>query len=253
MASKIQIRQYQFSPSLIPSLATIVALALFIRLGFWQLDRAEQKQTIIDNQASRSEMLRFSLNEIDINSKDLNYTPVELMGNFDNRYNILLDNRIYDRRAGYHVLTVFHDQTSGQDLLVNRGWVDGMNDRTRLPNIPALDGQFKLRGHIYKPPDNAITLADDDYQAIQWPFVVQKVDLPSLSGAINGTLLPFTIRLDPEPDVGQFPAGFVRDWQLKKIQPEKHLGYAFQWFAMALVLCIIYLKVNLKRNPNNSA
>jgi surfeit locus 1 family protein len=43
------------------------------------------------------------------------------------------------------------------------------------------------------------------------------------------------------------PDGFLRDWRPQLLSPEKHLGYAMQWFAMALALVVIYVVVNLRR------
>ena len=41
--------------------------------------------------------------------------------------------------------------------------------------------------------------------------------------------------------------GFTRDWQPAVTGPEKHLGYAVQWFGFAITLVIIYIGLNLKK------
>ena len=42
------------------------------------------------------------------------------------------------------------------------------------------------------------------------------------------------------------PDGFVRDWKPSGLTPERHLGYAFQWFALALTLAVLVLVSFLK-------
>ena len=59
---------------------------------------------------------------------------------------------------------------------------------------------------------------------------------------IHDKLLPHIIKLEPESE-----GGFNRDWREPGSGKEKNLGYAFQWFAMASALLIIFLAVNLKK------
>lgn len=49
--------------------------------------------------------------------------------------------------------------------------------------------------------------------------------------------------------LGAGQAGSLQyDWApVETISPEKHLGYAVQWFALAVALVIIYLGVNTRR------
>jgi surfeit locus 1 family protein len=71
---------------------------------------------------------------------------------------------------------------------------------------------------------------------------VQKLELPGIETALNLELLPYLVRMAPES-----PAGFARSWRAPGSGEEKHLGYAFQWFAMAAAILVIYLILNIKR------
>jgi cytochrome oxidase assembly protein ShyY1 len=49
--------------------------------------------------------------------------------------------------------------------------------------------------------------------------------------------------------------GLVRDWPQfdkgrEQMPPEKHMSYAFQWFSLAVALCVIYIVVNLKKTED---
>jgi len=37
------------------------------------------------------------------------------------------------------------------------------------------------------------------------------------------------------------PDGYRRNWRPSDFGPERHIGYAFQWFALAVTLVILYL------------
>ena len=57
-------------------------------------------------------------------------------------------------------------------------------------------------------------------------------------------LFPYSVRLD----AGQ-PGALRVDWEPINTQPEKHTGYAVQWFAMAIALVLFWVYSSLKRDP----
>ena len=71
---------------------------------------------------------------------------------------------------------------------------------------------------------------------------VQKLELSGIEEALGLELLPYVVRLNPEST-----AGFARSWKAPGSGEEKNLGYAFQWFAMATAIFVIYLVLNIKR------
>jgi cytochrome oxidase assembly protein ShyY1 len=71
----------------------------------------------------------------------------------------------------------------------------------------------------------------------------QHLDIAELGAALGQALYPYALVLDE----GQ-PGLFQRDWQPGvTMTPEKHLGYAVQWFGLAVALLIIYVGVNTRR------
>ena len=90
----------------------------FIKLGFWQLDRKDEKIKLIMKKAELSESQ--GILSSDISSATESGTPVSLKGAFDKKVILLLDNKILDGVVGFEVLHLFRD-SSGLNFLVNRG------------------------------------------------------------------------------------------------------------------------------------
>ena len=99
----------------------------FIKLGFWQLDRKDEKITLIMKKAELSESQ--GILPSNIGSDTESGTPVLLKGAFDKKVILLLDNKILDGVVGFEVLQLFRD-SSGLNFLVNRGFVPAARTRS---------------------------------------------------------------------------------------------------------------------------
>ena len=219
-------------------LFVLLVIPILIKLGFWQLERAEEKTALQARYAKQQMALPVPLSTL--NSLDkLAYKPVQIIGVVDNDFTILLDNRIFDGQVGYQVLSPVLMQ-NGQTVLVNRGWIAGFLDRRRLPEVPPIYGQVRLLGNIYLPLGKAVTLAADQWSN-EWPLIVQWVDIDRLALHLNRRLLPFTVRLKAESD-----GALTVDWPTVNVKPEKHKGYALQWFTMALALMLFWLYSSIR-------
>ena len=71
---------------------------------------------------------------------------------------------------------------------------------------------------------------------------VQKIEFNELEQTLDTTFFPYVFRLIPDSDYG-----YIRDWRLPGSGEEVHEGYAFQWFAFATTLLLIYLVMNIKK------
>lgn len=237
-----------FKPSIAATLATALVVAVCLRLAFWQLERAETKANWIAEQAERSLVEPLTLTEVLALDSPSNH-PLKMRGYFDNSRVILLDNRVLERVAGYHVLTLLHSE-SGHWVLVNRGWIARGADRNVLPEIPAIDGPVTVEGFTYQYSDRTFTLADDDLSAPSWPLRVQKVEIDALAGILGVELAPFEIRVAPHSDI-ETGDELPRVWHDPVMGPERHYGYAVQWFAMAAATLIFFTVVSFRRRPHD--
>jgi surfeit locus 1 family protein len=230
----------EFSPGRWPTLITILFLGILVSLGFWQLDRAEQKHVLLGQYRGDGSSTRLRLDPGMPASVDLQYQYATASGYYDARRQFLLDNRIYDGRVGYHVLTPFIlDDSSGVAVLVNRGWIPLVGGREQLPDLPLDTGQRDLLARI-RIPSKAFTLGEEEVR-IGWPYRIQQIDTHQLAGELGYPLLPFVMLLDDTQE-----DGFVRDWRPVTFGPERNVGYAVQWFGLALALLILYLAANIR-------
>lgn len=237
----LSVAGYRFSPSLSVTIIVAVALTILIFLGNWQIDRAGEKEAIQALYDARRQMPPVGLAEINKLGEQETYRKAALSGHYLHGYDSLLDNRTYLGRAGYYVLSLFRPQGSQNVMWVNRGWVQAGRLRSELPNIETPALPLEITGELRLPPAKGVYLGDVIHYE-KWPKVIQYVDNDLASRISGSEILPLMIYL--EPDEG---TGYVRQWPLLSVQPERHLGYAVQWYGMALVLCLIFVLSNTRR------
>ena len=108
---------------------TVLLLAAFVNLGAWQWHRGEARQTVwAEYQKNAAPINVTQVDEVE------RFQRISLEGHFEPAQQFLLDNRSHAGQPGYEVLTPF-TLTSGERLLVNRGWVPFTGYRDRLPDI----------------------------------------------------------------------------------------------------------------------
>ncbi len=218
-------------------LFTAAFLPLLVGLGFWQLERAEEKQQILDLHQQRRSASPIPVSQI--TETDRQYLRVEVEGNrVSGAPTLLLDNRVKRGRPGYEVLNIVRT-ASGEMLLVNRGWLEGYPDRRRLPEVPALAPGVRLTGHLYRSPGEQLMLGEDDWEASGVLEVIQNAAPEKIAERLNLQLYDYSLRLDADSN-GALDA----EWIMVNVQPEKHIGYAVQWFTMAAVLLIMAVYTN---------
>ena len=230
----------EFSPGRWPTLITAVLLGLLSSLGFWQLDRAEQKRAMLGtyNEQSRT-LIRIDPRRASFDG--LQFQWAEVFGNYDGDHQFLLDNMIHDGHVGYHVLTPLRLRGSDVAVLVNRGWIPLGATRSILPDAEVSDITRQVVGRIKLPARKTFMLGEEE-QREGWPYRVQRIRISELQKELGYPLLPIVLLLDERQD-----EGFLREWTPVSFGPERNVGYAVQWFGLALALLIIYLVVNTRR------
>lgn len=239
----MHVGSFVFKPTLIPSLLTLVVMAVLLALGFWQLDRARQKMLIEEDFMARGNLPAAPVNTVDLTDSTL-FRKVVAKGSYDARHQILLDNQIQDGRVGFHVLTPLQVPGMAQAILVNRGWVPLAGSRQDLPDISVEEMDVVIGGRLGQPANPGLKLAAPSAEEPSWPQVVQYVDYAKLAADLGYPLAPAIILLDP-----QLEGGYRREWHSRFVRfgPDRHRGYAVQWFALAATLMAIYLVVNTQR------
>lgn len=217
------------------SLFTFIFLPSFIALGFWQLERADEKRVLQEMYQQRAEQAPVPLESLRGIADSLAYRRILLRGEFDEERSFLLDNRTHQGRYGFEVLSPFRLSESGRLVLVNRGWVKGDPARRSLPEVPPVPGTLSLVATVYVPPGESLVLSEEP-DAQGWPQVVQSLDIPLLADRLDEMLYPYSLRLERAS-----AASLIAEWPLVNMSVDKHKAYATQWFAMALALALFYL------------
>lgn len=211
----------------------LVLLPVLLGLGFWQLQRADEKAGELARVAAQRAGGPVSLEMIDpADVSALDARLVELEGRYLPDYPFLLDNRILRGRVGYELLMPFEDR-SGRTVIVNRGWLEAPPTREELPPFDTPTGTLVLRGEFHV---SSSRFSSGLQATASWPRVVQAVELPAMARYLRRELYPAVVRLQAgEPGFSE------AEWPRVNITPEKHRAYAAQWFGMALALLLVFV------------
>ena len=235
-----------FNYKLLPSLAFIIFFIFFIKLGFWQLDRADQKKIINMAFVERQNQSPIQLNNetIQMPIKDIIRHRVSMRGESLNDKNIILDNQILQEKAGFLIYTPFKILDSNKVILINRGWYPLSNSRKDIPNIPPIKEIQTIEGEISQMPSSGISLGKVITEKLdESSFRLQKMDYEVLSSLISKDLMRYVVKLKNPI----FDKTYVLDSGMPVPDSDKNYGYAFQWFAMAFTLFIIFIRLGVKK------
>jgi len=244
----MKVGKWNFNPTLWPTLVAIVTFAILIRLGIWQLHRADYKRALLQQFHQNVQLPPLNFNQAVANQQlaDLaRYRHVEAHGHYDTAHQLLLDEMQHADDVGYEVLTPFVLEPEQRIVLVDRGWLP-KSGTAHLPALPLTSGSRTIRGIIGFLPVPGVRLGKTTVPS-GWPKLLLYPRYPMLAKLYGGDLLHPVIWLDPAQ-----ADGYVRDWQPNiGFPPIRHTAYALQWFAMALAVAVIWIVVNLKRGQDN--
>ncbi|MCV2368290.1 SURF1 family protein [Roseateles oligotrophus] len=230
---------------------TIFSLALTFSLGFWQLDRAKQKEALQAAVVANGERPPLQSAELsgvvgkDELAKAQLHRRVLLRGSWLSERTVFLDNRAMGGRTGFFVLTPLQLEGRSEVVLVQRGWSprDAL-DRTRLQSVPTPTGLVTVSGRLIAAPSKVY-----EFAAAPLGTIRQNLDLQAFAQEIDKPILPVTVlQLATARSDGQAVAdGLLREWQPPDSGLHKHYGYAFQWFLLSALILGLYVWFQTKR------
>lgn len=235
---------WQFRASFWPTVAAIFFIVVTVMLGNWQLSRAQEKEErqIQLNQLSQQPVI--SIPTLQIKLEDYRFRKVEVQGTYVPTHTIYLDNKINKGRVGYQIITPIKLGESSMHVLINRGWVAAGRIRSELPDIPTPAGKVIVSGIAESPTIRTLELSTDTVSGQVW----ENLHLDRYRKATGLMLQPLVVL--QENDVKD---GLLREWTRPDSGADRNLGYAFQWFSMALAVLILYLVLSVKRNQSKNA
>ena len=233
------------------AVAALAAAAITARLGFWQLDRASQKQALqamIESRATQPLLTEGDLAALPEEAAAQHHRLARLQGTWLPAYTVFLENRPMNGRAGFYVLMPLR-LPDGSTVLVQRGWQPrDLRDRTITQPIPVDEGSMVLvQGRVAPPPSRLM-----DFAGAQAGPIRQNVALNELQQEWSIPLRPVTLlQLEPslrcEVGAGTAPTcvqaeadGLLREWPVVVATADKNRGYAVQWFALSALVVLLY-------------
>ncbi len=231
-------------------LAGLVAAGLS-SLGVWQLGRMHQKQAMLDAvQQVLQQRAPHPLALAADTARARDYDWAVGSGHFIDGPAVLLDNQQRDDRAGVRAYRAFQPSApAAAPLLVELGWLPLPGDR-QLPQVPRPSGDLRIAGLLAPPPSHGIMAAVVTPQPGGQLLATGLENAELRVRLRQPALAPRVLKLDPDN-----PLGYARDLDVlpNTLPPQQHLGYAVQWFALALAVLVIALVLTLrKRKPDEA-
>lgn len=230
-------RRFRFHPGW--ALLAAAGCAATIGLGTWQTGRAHEKEDL----AARIERLArepaVHVGSAVLDAAAVEHRRLEARGRFEPEGTVLADNRVRDGRVGYEVYTPLRVNGSAVRLLVNRGWVAGTGRRDVLPQIRTPSGEVGISGRAVNPGERVYELSGDVVAGRVW----QNVSARRYAERMNLPVQP--VVLQQESDL---PDGLLRAWPAVDTRVGVHKSYAFQWYALAILILVVYILLSFRRD-----
>jgi surfeit locus 1 family protein len=225
------------------TLLALLLCAVFIRLGLWQWHRG------IVRQADWTRFARGADALVTLGDRDLADLPlfqrVSVTGTLDGGHQFLLDNRSYQGRAGYEVLTPLK-RGAASVLLVDRGWLPFSGSRRTLPDVTVAGGAaLTLTGRAANLPSAGLASGRAAPEpSAPWPKVTSFPSADELALALGEPIEGRILLLDARSGFG-----YVRDWQPPGIPPLRNFSYAIQWWCFAALTLIAWAVMSRRNRP----
>lgn len=235
----ITLGAFSFRPRFLTTVVAVAGIVLTFFLGEWQIGRADFKQGLQDRQDALARESVVSIGVAPLAAEDIQLRKVEVRGEFEPKFTVFVDNRLYQHQPGYHVATPLRIAGSQRYVLVNRGWVAAGRDRS-LPVVETPAGEQVVKGTAVTYSEKFMELSTKVAEGNVW----QNLVFERYRQATGLDLQPFVIQQDSAVD-----DGLKREWKRPDLGRNTHLAYAFQWYALSFAIFIYYLVTHVKRSP----
>lgn len=218
-------------PFWLPTLAALAVVALTVSAGVWQTHRAQYKRALQARYDAQAKAPPIALPGEVLNADAFLYRRVTATGRFDPAHEIFLDNRIVAGKVGYHIVTPLKLASGTAYVLIDRGWVARNRDRMLLPEVRTPLGVVTIEGIAAPPSGKYFELSSNVVEGKVW----ENLHFQRMQAQLPQRLQPvMVVQLNDNGD------GLLRHWDRPDVGIEMHVGYAFQWFALAAATIVIY-------------
>lgn len=224
-------------------LITLTVFVILIKLGWWQLSRAVEKEQQLQQLASWQAEGPLSWTQL----QQLPLAEADLVQIADQARWLaprvwLLDNKMVQSRIGYDVVIPVQFNRFDPPVLVNLGWVPAAGSRNELPDI-VIPEELPIRG-LLRTSFGSFRLGQNLEAGGDWPMRIQQIELESINPYLPEPALPAVIyQMEQSP--------FLPHYQPVVLPPEKHRGYALQWFMLGVAALGVALAASLRKEDDN--
>ena len=240
--------RYSFRFRAIPFLATVLLVALGVSLGQWQDRRGAQKIALQEMLSERGggAPLVLGPQATPISAEQVEFRKVSVAGEFLPNWPLFLDNRPQDGKVGFYLLMPFKIAGSDMHVLVARGWVPRYTgEHDRLPEFSTPKGTVIVTGIAKASVGKVMQLGQP--AEVKPRAILQNLEPRQFGAASKLAVHPFFIEQSVPVDAGD---KLARNWPAPSIGVEKHQGYAFQWYALAVMALLFFVFTGFRRGTN---
>ncbi len=241
MASKnLKFGELEVRINWVIAICVLLTMSGLIRLGIWQLSRAQEKIQLQESFLEFSEEQATPIENLPIAGREFDAMQhqnrqVELTGRFLNENSIFLIYQTYEEQLGFEVVTPFELSALDLIVMVSRGW-SGITSEDELARVlPKINGELVLQGQIYVPTEKEAARTNELVNE-SWPLTTRYLNINELSRYFDSSIFPYVIRLGLDQ-----PGVLVRHWPAVTANTSQNFSYALQWFSMAIAVFIVSL------------
>lgn len=143
---------------------------------------------------------------------------------------LLLDNQTFEGQVGYLAYQLVQ-QSDTTYALMERGFVAAAQARSELPEVVWMSEPLYMQARLYQKSLNP--LSHDLHLEAGTPHRIQNLNIEALAQMWSLDIAPYVI----QPQMDKWP--YPQPWRPVSLSSDKHFGYAVQWFAMAVALCLL--------------
>jgi surfeit locus 1 family protein len=253
--SLVPLPSISFRPTLFPTLAALVVVALTLHLGGWQQGRAAEKRALQSRFDDRAKLPVLNLNmergvakpaagDAEARAEDESvYRRASARGRYVASGQIFLDNKFDGASVGYHVITPLrlgeHNESGAHQrvLLVNRGFVPRGAMYPAPPSVSVPDAELEVSGLLTVPNMKFLELGRGaPIQGSVW----QNLTIERYQAQTGQLIVPYLL-LASQPGEGLRAVVERPDAKV-----EKHVEYMLTWYSLAIAVLVLWTVLNVK-------
>ncbi len=218
----------------------ILCASGLVRLGVWQLSRAQEKIQLQESFQELSEQQATPIENIPVAGLEFDTLQhqnrqVQLIGQYLNERSIFLIYQSHEDQLGFEIVTPFRVSALDMLVMVSRGWSGISFEEELAAALPAFSAELELQGQIYVPTEKEAARTND-FENVSWPLIARYLNTDELAPYFDSPLFPYVVRLGEDQ-----PGVLVRHWPAVTADTSQNFSYALQWFSMALAVLIVSL------------